>query len=89
MNDVPSPKKLPPAVGADSEARYRSLFESSRDAMMTAEPPSGRITSGNAAALKMFGAKNQEELRFSWAAGIVSRAAAGRAQLRREGRGND
>ncbi len=61
MNESPSPKKLSPAMGADSETKYRSLFESSRDALMTAEPPSGRFTSGNPAALKMFGAKNQEE----------------------------
>src|ERR1039457_5862103 len=61
MSEKLFPKKLAPAAGADSEAKYRSLFENSRDAIMTMEPPSGRFNSGNAAALKMFGAKNKEE----------------------------
>jgi PAS domain S-box-containing protein len=37
------------------------LFESSRDAIMTIEPPSWKFTSGNPAAVKMFGAKDEEE----------------------------
>jgi PAS domain S-box-containing protein len=45
-----------------SEEKYRGLFESSRDAIMTSEPPSWRFTSGNPATVKMFGAKNEEEL---------------------------
>jgi len=44
-----------------SEEKYRSLFESSRDAIMTIEPPSWNFTSGNAAASELFGAKNEEE----------------------------
>ena len=44
-----------------SEAKYRGLFESSRDAIMTLEPPSWRFTSGNPATVKMFGAKSEEE----------------------------
>jgi PAS domain S-box-containing protein len=44
-----------------SEKRYRALFESSRDAIMTARPATGKFTSGNPAALKLFGAKNEEE----------------------------
>ncbi len=44
-----------------SEGKYRSLFESSRYAIMTIEPPSWRFTSGNPEALKMFGAKNEGE----------------------------
>ena len=62
MHEELSPKKLSPAVGAESEGVYRDLFESSRDALMIAEPPSGMITSLNLAAVKMFGAKNKEEL---------------------------
>ncbi len=44
-----------------SEERYRALFESSRDAIMTLEPPDWRFTSGNTMALSMFGAKSLEE----------------------------
>jgi len=44
-----------------SEERFRSLFESSRDAMMIMEPPLWKFTAGNSAALEMFGVKNQEE----------------------------
>ena len=46
----------------ESEARYRSLFECSRDAIMTLELPSGMFTAGNPAALKLFAAKSEEEL---------------------------
>jgi PAS domain S-box-containing protein len=42
-----------------SEERFRSLFESSRDAVMTLEPPAWKFTSGNPAALAMFGAGNE------------------------------
>ena len=46
----------------ESEEKFRSLFESSRDAIVTLEPPSWRFTSGNPAAVKIFGVKNEEEL---------------------------
>ncbi|HDZ20633.1 hypothetical protein LCGC14_0274380 [marine sediment metagenome] len=46
----------------ESEERYRTLFESSRDAIMTLAPPSWRFTSGNRATVEMFGAKDEEEL---------------------------
>ena len=45
----------------ESEEKHRLLFESSRDAILTVEPSSWRFTSGNPAALKMFGAKSEEE----------------------------
>lgn len=45
----------------DDELRYKALFESSADALMTLEPPAWSFTDGNAAALKMFGAKDKEE----------------------------
>ena len=45
----------------EREKKYRGLFESSRDAIMTMEPPSWKFTSGNPAAVKMFGVKNEEE----------------------------
>jgi PAS domain S-box-containing protein len=44
-----------------SETRYRSLFETSRDALMTSDPSSLGFTSANLAALEMFGANNEEE----------------------------
>jgi PAS domain S-box-containing protein len=42
----------------ESEQKYRSLFESSHDAIMTLEPPSWRFTDGNPAALAMFRVKS-------------------------------
>ncbi len=42
-----------------AEERYRVLFESSRDAIMTLAPPSWRFTSGNTATVKMFGARDE------------------------------
>ena len=44
-----------------SEQRYRTLFESSHDAIMTLEPPSWRFTSGNPAIRELFGVSSQEE----------------------------
>jgi PAS domain S-box-containing protein len=45
----------------ESEEKYRDLFESSRDAIMTLAPPSWAYTSGNPATTAMFRAKNAEE----------------------------
>ena len=45
----------------ESEERFRILFESSRDAIMTLEPPSWNFTSGNPSTLSMFRAKNLED----------------------------
>nr|MBC8218033.1 PAS domain S-box protein [Planctomycetota bacterium] len=45
----------------NSEMRYRILFESSRDAVMTLVPPSWKFTSGNPATWAMFGAKDETE----------------------------
>ncbi|MFA6186753.1 MAG: chemotaxis protein CheB [Phycisphaerae bacterium] len=44
-----------------SENKYRSLFVSSQDAIMTMEPPSWRYTSGNTATIKMFRVRNEAE----------------------------
>jgi PAS domain S-box-containing protein len=44
-----------------SEAKYRGLFEVTRDAIMMIEPPSWKFTSGNRAAVRMFGASSEEE----------------------------
>jgi len=48
-----------------SEENFRGLFESSRDAIMTVEPPSWRFTSANPATVEMFRAKNVDDL-FSY-----------------------
>lgn len=41
--------------------RYCNLFQSSQDAIMTLEPPTWNFTSGNPAALKLFGVKTEKE----------------------------
>jgi two-component system, cell cycle sensor histidine kinase and response regulator CckA len=43
------------------EQRFQGLFDTSRDALMTLEPPTWAFTSGNAAALALFRAKSEEE----------------------------
>jgi PAS domain S-box-containing protein len=45
-----------------SDGKYRTLFESSRDALMTLEPPSWKFTSGNPATVEMFRLKDAEQL---------------------------
>ena len=42
-----------------SADRYKALFVSSRDAVMTLEPPEWRFTSGNPATVEMFKAKDE------------------------------
>jgi PAS domain S-box-containing protein len=61
LRDITAQKQTENALRA-SEGKFRSLFESSRDAIMTSEPPSWKFTSGNPAAVKMFGAKSEEDL---------------------------
>ena len=45
----------------ESEIKYRILFEDSRDAIMTLEPPHWRFTAGNRATIEMFRAKGAAE----------------------------
>lgn len=45
----------------ESERKYRSLFELSRDALVTLSPPNWSFTSCNQAALEMFGLKEISE----------------------------
>lgn len=52
----------PVAALAASEARYSSLFESSRDALVTLAPPSWMFSGANQAALQLFGASSVAEL---------------------------
>lgn len=44
-----------------TEIKYKTLFDSSRDAIMMLAPPIWTFTSGNNAAIKMFGAKDETE----------------------------
>ncbi len=44
-----------------AEQRYRVLFESFRDAIMTLAPPSWRFTSGNPATVTLFGTRDETE----------------------------
>lgn len=45
----------------ESEEKFRSLFEGSRDAVMTLEPPSWKFTSCNRATVEMFGTKDAKQ----------------------------
>jgi PAS domain S-box-containing protein len=45
----------------DSENKYKTLFESSSDAIMTIAPPKWNFTNGNPATIKMFKAKSEME----------------------------
>jgi PAS domain S-box-containing protein len=45
----------------ESEVRYRTLFNSSKDAIMTLEPPTWKFSAGNPAILDMFGVKDESE----------------------------
>ena len=45
----------------ESEKRYKRLFKTSRDAIMTLEPSGWNFTSGNPATLKMFGVKDEDD----------------------------
>jgi PAS domain S-box-containing protein len=58
LRDITDRKRADKAL-KESEERYRALFASSMDAIMTLEPPLWRFTSGNAAAVLMFGAKDE------------------------------
>ena len=49
------------AALADSERKYRMLFENSRDALMQNAPPDWRFSSVNRAAMQLFGAKSEAE----------------------------
>jgi PAS domain S-box-containing protein len=44
-----------------SEARHRSLFEKSHDALMTLVPPDWRFTAANSTTLAMFGARDEQD----------------------------
>jgi len=60
QRDITERKKTETAL-KESEEEYRTLFNSSADAIMTLEPPNWRFTSGNPATVKMFKAKNEKD----------------------------
>lgn len=61
ISDITSRKQSEMAV-KESEARYRSIFESSRDAIMIISPPDWEFTSANPATLAMFKARDEADL---------------------------
>lgn len=48
-------------IGSGTIDKYKALFLSSRDAVVTLEPPSWKFTSANPAAIAMFGAKDEAD----------------------------
>ncbi|MFA4826145.1 MAG: PAS domain S-box protein [Methanoregula sp.] len=58
--DITDRKQVERAL-RESELRYRTIFESSRDAIMTLEPPLWKFTSGNPATVQMFMAQDEAE----------------------------
>ncbi len=61
IHDITDRKALEEELLRASENRYRTIFLSSRDAIMTLEPPNWNFTSGNPATLEMFKAKDEAE----------------------------
>lgn len=62
LSDITERKRADETVKA-SEARYRTLFEQSADALMTLVPGDWRLSSGNAATHAMFGAQTESDLK--------------------------
>jgi len=60
LSDISERRKAEDIIKA-SEARYRLMFETSRDALMTLAPPAWGFTSGNLSAITMFGAHDQAD----------------------------
>lgn len=62
-------EKLEEELLRASGHRYKALFLSSRDAIMTLEPPEWKFTSANPATVKLFGAKDEGNFLYNepWA----------------------
>ena len=54
-------RRLAEDAQRESEERFRTIFESSQDALMILAPPSWKFTSGNKAAVELFGTKDMAE----------------------------
>jgi PAS domain S-box-containing protein len=65
--DITQQKQAEAALLA-SERKYRDLFESTRDAIMVLDAPSGNLVSVNSSALQIFGVADEQELlsRHPW-----------------------
>ena len=60
FRDVTEKKKFEEML-RKSEEKYKTLFESSRDAIMTLEPPTWKFTSGNPSTIEMFECKDEKD----------------------------
>ncbi|MEO6602117.1 MAG: ATP-binding protein [Polyangiaceae bacterium] len=61
LSDVSERKRAEETLRS-SEARHRTLFQNSPDALLTLAPPDWRFTSCNAASVAMFGARDEQDL---------------------------
>jgi len=60
FRDITRRKKMELAL-KESEGKYRTLFESSRDAIMMLVPPTWKFTAGNPSTIEMFNVKDEKE----------------------------
>lgn len=60
LHDITHRKRAERAL-QESEAKYKALYECSRDAIMMLAPPTWKFIAGNQATLELFGAHNEEE----------------------------
>jgi len=61
IEDITTKKNLEEELLVSGKLEYRLLYMTSSDAIMTINPPDWKFTSGNPAAIKMFGVKDEKE----------------------------